>query len=82
MADQAELQYKRVLLKLSGEVLDSNRIHMLNGRSVKPAIKDGAPVIVDRSRFTRDAALLAPDLIDIQVANGVVHVIDAVLLPF
>ena len=68
--------------KLSGEVLDSNRIHMLNGRSVKPAIKDGAPVIVDRSRFTRDAALLAPDLIDIQVANGVVHVIDAVLLPF
>jgi uncharacterized surface protein with fasciclin (FAS1) repeats len=31
--------------------------------------------------FINDARLLAPELIDIRASNGVIHVIDAVLMP-
>ena len=65
---------------LSGDVLGAERIRTFGG-VVFPLANDDGAFIVDGSDLTGDAQLLAPDLIDIQVDNGVVHVIDEVLLP-
>jgi uncharacterized surface protein with fasciclin (FAS1) repeats len=58
----------------SGSVLGSNQIIMLNGQFTFPTV-DGVDA------FINDAQLIAPDLIDIKATNGIIHVIDAVLIP-
>jgi uncharacterized surface protein with fasciclin (FAS1) repeats len=57
--------------RFSGDVLDSTRIRTLNGGFVRPSVHDGAA-------WVNDARIVAAD---IDVSNGVIHVIDKVLLP-
>jgi uncharacterized surface protein with fasciclin (FAS1) repeats len=57
--------------RFSASVLDSSRIRTLSKGFLHPSIRAGAPYI-DGARIV--AA-------DIDVSNGVIHVIDAVLLP-
>ena len=57
--------------RFSGDVLGSTRIRMLDKTFTHPAIVGGAPTI--------DGATIVAA--DIDVSNGVIHVIDAVLLP-
>jgi transforming growth factor-beta-induced protein len=57
--------------RFSGDVLASARLRMLDKSFTHPAVVGGTPTI-DGSR------IVAPD---IDVSNGVIHVIDAVLLP-
>jgi len=57
--------------RFSGDVLASTRIRMLDKSFVHPAIVGGVPTI--------DGALIVAA--DIDVSNGVIHVIDQVLLP-
>jgi uncharacterized surface protein with fasciclin (FAS1) repeats len=57
--------------RFSGDVLASSRIRMLDKSFTHPAIVGGAPTI-------DGATIIAPD---IDASNGVIHVIDAVLLP-
>jgi len=57
--------------RFSGDVLGSSRIRMLDKSFTHPAIADGHPTI--------DGATIVAA--DIDVSNGVIHVIDAVLLP-
>jgi uncharacterized surface protein with fasciclin (FAS1) repeats len=60
--------------RFSQSVLNAQRIRMLNGGFTFVSVtSDGA--------FINQSRLLAPDLIDIDASNGVIHVIDAVLLP-
>jgi uncharacterized surface protein with fasciclin (FAS1) repeats len=60
--------------RFSNSVLNAKRILMLNGQFIRPSVTaEGA--------FVNQSKLLAPDLIDIRASNGVVHVIDAVLIP-
>ena len=66
---------------LSGEVLSANQIRTFSGAFLAPLVTDEGAFIVDGSDATDDAQLLAPDLIDIEATNGVIHVIDEVLLP-
>jgi len=56
----------------SGEVLDSDRIRMLSGDFAYISIQGGVPYINDSAIIIPDVT--APD-------NGVIHVIDAVLIP-
>ena len=58
--------------RLSGDILASDRVRMLNKSFTIPSITDAGA-------FIDDAQLLAPDLIDIEARNGVIHVIDSVL---
>jgi transforming growth factor-beta-induced protein len=60
--------------RLSGSVLSSKVIPMLNGKYTRVSVKDDGAYI-------NKSKLLAPDLIDIVADNGVIHVIDSVLLP-
>ena len=57
--------------KLSGAVLASDEIKTLNGGYLEPSVKGGAA-------YVNDARIIAAD---IQASNGVIHVIDTVLLP-
>lgn len=57
--------------RFSGDVLTSTRIRMLDKSFTRPAFVDGVPTI--------DGATIVAA--DIDVSNGVIHVIDAVLLP-
>ena len=57
--------------RFSSDVLASTRIRMLDKSFTHPAIVDGVPTI-------DGAAIVMPD---VNVSNGVIHVIDAVLLP-
>jgi transforming growth factor-beta-induced protein len=57
--------------RLSGDVLASSRIRTVSKQFLRPSIRGGTPYI-------DDARIVAAD---INVANGVIHVIDAVLLP-
>ncbi len=57
--------------RFSASVLDSSRIRTLSKRFIHPSIRAGAP-------YVNDARIVAAD---IDVSNGVIHVIDAVLLP-
>ena len=57
--------------RLSGDVLGSTRIRMLDKSFTHPAVIGGVPTI-------DEATIVAPD---VDVSNGVIHVIDAVLLP-
>lgn len=60
--------------RLSGSVLASRFIRMANGEFTRVTVNSNGA-------FINQSQLLAPDLIDIQADNGVIHVIDAVLLP-
>jgi len=57
--------------RFSGDVLGSTRVRMLDKSFTHPAIVGGVPTI-------DGATIVAPD---VDVSNGVIHVIDAVLLP-
>ena len=57
--------------RFSVDVLDSTRIRTLSKKFVHPSVRSGTPYI-------NDARIVAAD---IDVSNGVIHVIDAVLLP-
>jgi uncharacterized surface protein with fasciclin (FAS1) repeats len=57
--------------RFSGDVLDSSRIRTLSKGFVRPSVHDGAAWI-------DDARIVAAD---VDVSNGVIHVIDKVLLP-
>ena len=57
--------------RFSGDVLDSTRIRTLNRDFVRPSV-DGGAVFVD------DAQILVAD---VDASNGVIHVIDRVLVP-
>ena len=67
--------------RFSDDVLEARRLRTLQGQILRPLVNDDGAFIVDRNDATEDAQLQAPDLIDIEVENGVVHVIDEVLLP-
>ena len=58
----------------SAAVLGAERIIMLNGDFTFPSFGPGGA-------FINDAMLLAPDFVDIEATNGIIHVIDAVLMP-
>jgi uncharacterized surface protein with fasciclin (FAS1) repeats len=62
-------------------VLTSDKIRTLSKDFLYPMVNGSGAYIVDGSALTSDAELLAPGLIDIQASNGVIHVIDEVLLP-
>ena len=57
--------------RLSGDVLGSTRIRTLNGDFVRPSVSGGAA-------FIDGAQIVLPD---VDVSNGVIHVIDSVLVP-
>ena len=57
--------------RFSADVLDSTRIRTLSKGFLHPSVRVGAP-------YVDDARIVAAD---IDVSNGVIHVIDAVLLP-
>ena len=57
--------------RFSASVLDSTRIRTLSKGFIHPSIRAGVP-------YVNDARIVAAD---IDVSNGVIHVIDAVLLP-
>ncbi len=57
--------------RFSGDVLGSSRIRTISKQFLHPAVRGGIPYI-------DDARIVAAD---IDVSNGVIHVIDAVLLP-
>lgn len=70
--------------RFSGDVLDSDRIRMLNREFTFPTMveldpsEDLVPAIEDN---TEEAAVLILDLVNLETDNGVVHVIDRVLMP-
>ena len=57
--------------RFSGDVLESTRIRTLNRDFLSPSVADGAA-------FVDGAQIVLPD---VDASNGVIHVIDAVLLP-
>jgi transforming growth factor-beta-induced protein len=57
--------------RLSGDVLSSTRIRTMSKGFLKPSVHDG-------SAWINDARIVMPD---VDVSNGVIHVIDKVLLP-
>jgi uncharacterized surface protein with fasciclin (FAS1) repeats len=67
--------------RMSEDVLESDKIRTLSKDFLYPMINGSGAFIVDGSSITSDAQLLAPSLIDISASNGVIHVIDEVLLP-
>ena len=77
--DQVPLDTLRAVLlyhvvpgeRLSSDVLDSTRLRTLSKGFIYPTLQAGAP-------YVNDARIVAAD---VDVSNGVIHVIDAVLLP-
>ena len=68
--------------RLSGDVLDSRQLKMKAGGSTFPTLDGENAYLRDGSDITPDARLLAQEgLIDVIASNGVIHVIDEVLLP-
>ena len=57
--------------RFSGDVFDSSRVRMLDKSFTQPSLRGGVPTI-------DGATIVIPD---VDVSNGVIHVIDAVLLP-
>jgi uncharacterized surface protein with fasciclin (FAS1) repeats len=74
----SKAQLKNILLyhvtngrRDSGSVVGSDRIRMLNGGFITPSVSGG-------NAFVNDSKILA---VDIKTGNGIIHVIDTVLLP-
>jgi transforming growth factor-beta-induced protein len=68
--------------RLSGSILGAKQIRTLQGGFLSPVVTDMGAFIRDGSEATRDAELLAAaGLIDLEASNGVIHVIDYVLIP-
>jgi uncharacterized surface protein with fasciclin (FAS1) repeats len=67
--------------RMSEDVLTSDKVRTLSKNFLYPVVGESGAFIRDGSAITDDAQLLAPALIDIQASNGVIHVIDEVLLP-
>lgn len=68
--------------RMSGDVLGSDQIMMKAGGTTFPMLNGENAYLVDGSGLTSDARLLAQEgLIDVVASNGVIHVIDEVLLP-
>jgi uncharacterized surface protein with fasciclin (FAS1) repeats len=63
--------------RFSGDVVDSDRIRMKRGGFTFPMV-DGDVYLMDNSSVTPNAAIV---VVDIEASNGVIHVIDQVLLP-
>jgi uncharacterized surface protein with fasciclin (FAS1) repeats len=61
--------------RLSGNVLASKVLPMMNGQFTRVKVNDSGAYI-NSSRL-----LASEELIDIEASNGVIHVIDAVLVP-
>jgi uncharacterized surface protein with fasciclin (FAS1) repeats len=57
--------------RLSGDVVSSSRIRMMNKQFTYPSLMDG-------KAYINDAMILA---VDVPAKNGVIHVIDTVLMP-
>jgi len=57
--------------RFSDEVLAASRIRTVSKGFLRPSVADGVP-------FVNDARIVLPD---VDASNGVIHVIDAVLLP-
>lgn len=57
--------------RLSGDVISSSRIRTIGKGFLSPSVHDG-------SAWINDARIVMPD---VDVSNGVIHVIDKVLLP-
>lgn len=66
--------------KLSIDLTFAGELSTAQGSVIRPITAAGGLFIQDLSDRTEDAMLLAPDLVDLELDNGVVHVIDAVLL--
>ncbi|HMO05970.1 MAG TPA: fasciclin domain-containing protein [Kiritimatiellia bacterium] len=60
--------------RFSGSVLGARFLRMANGEFTRVSVNPNGA-------FINQSRLLAPDLIDIEASNGVIHVIDAVLVP-
>lgn len=60
--------------RFSGSVLNARFLRMANGEFTRVSVSDAGA-------FINQSKLLAPDLIDIEASNGVIHVIDTVLTP-
>jgi uncharacterized surface protein with fasciclin (FAS1) repeats len=68
--------------RLSGDVLSSDEINMKASGKTFPFVDSPNAYLKDGSDITPDARLLAQEnLIDVIASNGVIHVIDEVLLP-
>lgn len=68
--------------RLSGDVLSSDEINMKASGKTFPFVDAPNAYLKDGSDITPDARLLAQEgLIDVIASNGVIHVIDEVLLP-
>jgi transforming growth factor-beta-induced protein len=61
--------------RFSGDVLDASRVRTMSKSFLRPSIEDGDPYI---SGANNSAEIVLPD---VDASNGVIHVIDAVLLP-
>lgn len=57
---------------MAGDVVKLNTAKTVNGKEVKIAVKDGTVMLDGKAKVTKT---------DIVCSNGVIHVIDAVLLP-
>jgi transforming growth factor-beta-induced protein len=64
--------------RLSGDVLGSEQIRMLNRSFTYPDASDFT--IVD-NKGEKAGLILDPNLVDVPADNGVIHVIDSVLMP-
>jgi uncharacterized surface protein with fasciclin (FAS1) repeats len=64
--------------RFSGDVVSSERIRTLSKGFLFPVLMDGSAYIRDGSSATSDAKIVA---VDIEATNGVIHVIDHILLP-
>ena len=60
--------------RFSGSVLNARFLRMANGETTRVSVSEAGA-------FINQSKLLAPDLIDIEASNGVIHVIDTVLAP-
>jgi transforming growth factor-beta-induced protein len=61
--------------RFSGDVLDASRVRTMSKSFLRPSIQGGDPYI---SGANNSAEIVLPD---VDASNGVIHVIDAVLLP-
>jgi uncharacterized surface protein with fasciclin (FAS1) repeats len=63
--------------RFSGDVVSSEQVRMLAGGFTFPVV-DGDPFLMDGSDITPNAKIVQ---VDIEASNGVIHVIDYVLVP-